>query len=73
MSGLDRHTLGQQLAHLRLRDDRHAEFPRLVGYRYQMPTEQLRATFDASSILELSTRDVALRTQLDPIVALRYE
>ncbi len=49
-------------AHLRI------EFPRLVGYRYQMPTETLEATFDASSILQLSTQDVALRTELDPIV-----
>ena len=44
------------------------EFPRLLGYRYDMPTEQLTATFDASSILALSSQDVALSTQLDPIV-----
>jgi type III restriction enzyme len=50
------------------RSDLRIEFPRLVGYRYEMPTEQLEARFDASSILELSTRDVALRTEVDPIV-----
>ena len=44
------------------------EFPRLLGYRYDMPTEHLSATFDASSILSLSSQDVALSTQLDPIV-----
>jgi type III restriction enzyme len=44
------------------------EFPRLVGYRYEMPTDHLTAAFDASSILQLSSQDVALRTDLDPIV-----
>jgi type III restriction enzyme len=44
------------------------EFPRLTGYRYQMPTDYLEAAFDASSILALSTQDVALKTELDPIV-----
>jgi len=44
------------------------EFPRVVGYRFQMPTDRLEARFDASSILELSARDVATRTELDPIV-----
>ncbi|HVL53142.1 MAG TPA: DEAD/DEAH box helicase family protein [Vitreimonas sp.] len=46
------------------------EFPRLVGYRYEMPTEHLEATFDGSSILQLSTQDVAIRTEVDPIVGL---
>jgi type III restriction enzyme len=50
------------------RADLRIEFPRLVGYRFQMPTEQLRATFDASSVLQLSSQDVAMRTELDPIV-----
>ncbi|CAN5852384.1 DEAD/DEAH box helicase family protein [soil metagenome] len=49
-------------AHLRI------EFPRLVGYRFQMPTDHLEARFDDSSKLELSTRDVATRTEVDPIV-----
>lgn len=50
------------------RSDLRIEFPRVVGYRYELPTERLEARFDASSILELSTRDVATRTELDPIV-----
>ena len=44
------------------------EFPRVVGYRYEMPTERLTATFDESSVLELSTRAVPTQTELDPIV-----
>jgi type III restriction enzyme len=50
------------------RSDLRIEFPRLVGYRFEMPTEHLDATFDASSIMELSSRDVALVTEVDPIV-----
>jgi len=50
------------------RADLRIEFPRLLGYRYQMPTEHLEATFDASSILALSTQEVPLSTELDPIV-----
>ncbi|MGH2468072.1 MAG: BPTD_3080 family restriction endonuclease [Candidatus Limnocylindrales bacterium] len=44
------------------------EFPRLMGYRYDLPPERLIARFDASSILQLSAHDLALRTDLDPIV-----
>ncbi len=50
------------------RSDLRIEFPRLTGYRYEMPTDHLTATFDASSILALSAREIALRTELDPIV-----
>ncbi len=53
------------------RADLRIEFPRLTGYRYEMPTDHLEATFNASSILELSTKDVATRTDLDPIVGER--
>ncbi len=44
------------------------EFPRVTGYRYEMPTEHLEAAFDASSILAVSTKEVATKTDLDPIV-----
>ena len=44
------------------------EFPRVVGYRFEMPTERIEATFDDRSILELSTRDVPTKVELDPIV-----
>jgi type III restriction enzyme len=50
------------------RADLRIEFPRIVGYRYEMPTEHVDATFDDSSRLVLSTADVATRTDLDPIV-----
>jgi type III restriction enzyme len=50
------------------RADLRIEFPRLLGYRYEMPVDHLEATFDASSNLPLSARDVALRTEVDPIV-----
>ncbi len=49
-------------SHLRI------EFPRVVGYRYEMPAERLTATFDERSVLELSTREVPTHTELDPIV-----
>jgi len=49
-------------AHLRI------EFPRVLGYRFELPTERLTAAFDERSTLELSTRDVPTRTELDPIV-----
>ena len=44
------------------------EFPRVIGYRYEMPAERLTTTFDEKSILELSTREVPTQTELDPIV-----
>jgi type III restriction enzyme len=50
------------------RSNLRIEFPRVLGYRYEMPTERLTASFDDRSILELSTREVPTETQLDPIV-----
>ena len=50
------------------RADLRIEFPRVIGYRYDLPTEHLSATFDASSILDLSTKDVPTTTELDPVV-----
>jgi type III restriction enzyme len=49
-------------SHLRI------EFPRVVGYRFEMPTERIQARFDDRSILELSARDVPTKIQIDPIV-----
>lgn len=43
-------------------------FPRVIGYRFQMPTETLTARFDERSVLALSTRDVPTQVELDPIV-----
>ncbi len=50
------------------RSNLRIEFPRVVGYRYQMPTEKLTAAWDGTSVLQLSSQEVATRTQLDPIV-----
>ena len=50
------------------RSNLRIEFPRVLGYRYEMPTERLTASFDDKSILELSTQEVPTETQLDPIV-----
>ena len=50
------------------RSNLRIEFPRVIGYRFEMPTERIEAKFDEKSILELSTRDVPTSTELDPIV-----
>jgi len=42
-------------------------FPRLVGYRYQMPTERLSASFDSDSAVNLSTREIPTMVEVDPI------
>ena len=44
------------------------QFPRVVGYRYEMPTERLTAQFTDESVKVLSSDVIALHTQLDPIV-----
>ena len=43
-------------------------FPRVVGYRYDLPIERLEARFTPESGKVLATDAVATRTQLDPIV-----
>lgn len=42
-------------------------FPRLVGYRYEVPAERLHATFSAESKLALSTADIPTKTENRPI------
>lgn len=46
-------------------------FPRLLGYRYDVPSERLSATFTDDSKLALSTRDIPTRTENVPIVGER--
>ena len=46
-------------------------FPRLLGYRYDVPSERLTATFTADSKLALSTADIPTRTENAPIVGER--
>jgi type III restriction enzyme len=43
-------------------------FPRVIGYRWDMPTEHLVATFEPEHGLTLSTDEVPLQVDLDPIV-----
>ena len=43
-------------------------FPRLVGYRFDVPTDRLTATFTADSRLPISTADVPTRTESAPVV-----
>jgi type III restriction enzyme len=43
-------------------------FPRLTGYRYEVPEEKLNATFTDESRFILSTHDIPTKVQLDPIV-----
>jgi type III restriction enzyme len=46
-------------------------FPRLLGYRYDVPSERLSATFTDDSKLALSTADIPTRTENAPIVGER--
>ncbi len=50
------------------RIDCEISFPRVVGYRYDLPGEQLTATFSEDSQLALTTADIPTKVQLDPIV-----
>jgi type III restriction enzyme len=43
-------------------------FPRLLGYRYELPSEKLSATFTEESKLSLSTADLPTRVENAPIV-----
>jgi type III restriction enzyme len=43
-------------------------WPRLLGYRYELPGERLTATFTAESRLALTNRDIPTRTDLEGIV-----
>ncbi|MGA2441077.1 MAG: DEAD/DEAH box helicase family protein [Tepidisphaeraceae bacterium] len=57
--------------HVRALEDRigcEITFPRLDGYRYELPAERLDAKFDAKSKLALTTQHVPTRTENRPIV-----
>jgi type III restriction enzyme len=43
-------------------------FPRLLGYRYELPSEKLSTTFTEESKLSLSTADLPTRVENAPIV-----
>ena len=67
-------TPGPMPTRVRALEDRIAcevTFPRLLGYRYDVPSERLAATFTADSRLALSTADIPTRTENAPIVGER--
>lgn len=52
------------------REELEIAFPRLLGYRFDLPTERLTAEFGPDSEKVLSTEEVPVLTELDPIVGL---
>ena len=63
---------GPPPTHVRALPEREAEccitFPRIDGYRYELPAERLEAKFGAKHKLTLSTADLPTKVQVDPIV-----
>ncbi len=53
---------------LKDRDSCEITFPRLTGYRYDLPSEKLTATFTKDSKLTLSTEDIPTKTENSPII-----
>jgi len=43
-------------------------YPRVDGYRYEMPSEKLSVSFSNESRLAISTADIPTKVELDPIV-----
>jgi len=50
------------------RAERGIRFPRVIGYRYEMPGDRLEADFTEESKLALSTQDIPSETEMHPIV-----
>ncbi len=50
------------------RADLTIRFPRVVGYRYDLPAERIEARFDESHVMTLTTKDVVTWVECDPIV-----
>ena len=50
------------------RIDREITWPRLVGYRYELPGERLNVRFSADSVLNLTNADIPTRTELGGII-----
>jgi len=62
---------GKEITHVRALEERmncEITFPRLVGYRYELPEEKLTAAFNEDSRLILSTEDLPTQTENAPIV-----
>jgi type III restriction enzyme len=50
------------------RIDCEITFPRLTGYKYELPSETIEYKFSEESRMALSTADLPTKVQLDPIV-----
>jgi len=62
---------GPEVTHVRALEERIAceiSFPRLMGYRYDLPAERLKTTFTEGSRLVLSTKDIPTKTENAPII-----
>jgi type III restriction enzyme len=62
---------GPPPTHVRAMEERRAceiTFPRIDGYRYELPAERLSAKFTEKSRLALSTRDLPTSVENQPIV-----
>jgi type III restriction enzyme len=62
---------GPEITHVRAlaeRISREILFPRLTGYRYELPCEKLKAVFTDESRFVLSTLDIPTKTENAPIV-----
>lgn len=62
---------GPTPTHVRALEDRvvhEITFPRVDGYRYELPSETLTHTFTNESKLSISTAEIPTKVQLDPIV-----
>jgi len=62
---------GPEITHVRALADRISReilFPRLTGYRYELPCEKLKAVFTDESRLVLSNLDIPTKTENAPIV-----
>lgn len=63
--------LPPKFTRVRALEDRSAceiRFPRLIGYRWELPGDRITAEFTEDSVLVLSTEDIPTKVQLDPIV-----
>ena len=62
---------GLAVTHVRAIESRSAceiTFPRLIGYRYDLQSEQLSAVFGKESKMLLSTQDLPTKTQMSSII-----
>ncbi|HEX9653709.1 MAG TPA: DEAD/DEAH box helicase family protein [bacterium] len=62
---------GPPITRVRALEDRIAckiTFPRVLGYRYDLPGEKLSATFTDDSQMALSTADLPTRTEMSSII-----